>query len=110
MTPRKLEERVRVVVRIVDGATFPESRLIGARWRKRDGRGLPPFAGFALLPEGADPSVAAAQWRARDGYSCAVVDLQRDESRKRHPRRRVSMRELAAMAIPKQLPLLGKED
>jgi hypothetical protein len=54
--------------------------------------------------EGAEPIVAATQWRARDGYSCAVAGLQRAEPRKRHPRRRVGMEGLAAMALPKQLP------
>ena len=100
---------IRTVVRIVDGATFPETKCVGARWRQKDGRGYKPFHGFVLLPEGADPVGVAARFRQVDGYSVPTEDLHRAAVYAPPPKRRTKVKDIAAMALPKQIPLLGDE-
>jgi hypothetical protein len=98
---------IRTVVRIIDGATFPETRFIGARWRQKNGRGHKPYQGFALLPTGADPIAVAARWREADGYSTPFDRLALSAQPMTPPKRRAKMAEVAALSLPKQLDLIG---
>ena len=101
---------IRTVVRITDGATFPETRFVGAQWKKANGRGRKPFQGFALLPSGADPVIVAARFRDQDGYRQPFDRLALAKENAVPPKRKASVKEVAKRALPKQLTLIGGDD
>jgi len=96
------------VVRISDGKVFSRSEVKCAVFRKRDGRGKGPMAGFSLLPhDNTDPIAYAAMVRAGDGYRTKAEDLrdalERLEATKARPGKAKPVEAKPVEAKPRQV-------